>query len=89
MLVASLARSSANGQYVVVAAPWADLSQTINVIAAADGGLLEIGGLSNIVIAASTRADFPASVRAAGAWLVFPSPRLAGCFSAQAEGAGQ
>ncbi|CAH1656884.1 MULTISPECIES: hypothetical protein [unclassified Chelatococcus] len=89
LTVASLARSSENGQYVIIAAPWADLGQTIGVVAAADGGLLEIGGLSNVVIAASTRPDFPASARAAGAWFVFPSPRVAGCISALAEGTGQ
>ena len=40
------------------------------------------GGLPNIAVAAATRPDFAKALTAAGAWLVLPSPRLLGCFSA-------
>ena len=85
LLAASLSGPGRSGQYLIVAAPWASLGQTINLIGSADGRLVEPGRFPNIAIAASSQADFAERARFAGAWLVFPSPRIAGCFSAPTE----
>lgn len=83
LLLASLSSAASNGQYVVVAAPWSSLGQTIRLVGAADGDLVQAGRFANVVIAASDLPDFPTAARNAGAWLVFASPRLAGCIGAR------
>ncbi|OYW85498.1 MAG: hypothetical protein B7Z20_08995 [Sphingobium sp. 32-64-5] len=85
LTTASLSASGRNGQYLVVAAPWSSLGQTINLLGSADGGLVEVGRFQNIAIAASSHADFAERARAAGAWFVLPSPRIAGCFDVPTE----
>ncbi|HEY0269944.1 MAG TPA: hypothetical protein VGC10_03035 [Sphingomonas sp.] len=79
LLMASLSGSGRSGQYLVIAAPWSSLGQTINLIRFADGGLVEAGRFQNIAIAGSSHADFAERARDAGAWLVVPSPKIAGC----------
>lgn len=85
LLVASLSGGASKGRYLVIAAPWTNLAQTINLITDADGGLVETGRFQNIAIAASPSAGFAARARDSGAWLVLPSPTDAGCFGAQTE----
>src|SRR5688572_12699677 len=85
LIVASLSGSVRNGEYLVIAAPWSRLGQTINIIGTAQGGVIEAGRFQNIAIAASARSDFVDRARDAGAWLVLPSPRIAGCFSPQVK----
>jgi hypothetical protein len=67
------------GRWLVVAAPGTRLATMVNIVAAADGRLVQPGRLSNIVIAASARPDFPAALSRAGAWIAIPAPALGGC----------
>jgi hypothetical protein len=85
LLAASLAGPGGTGQYLVIAAPWSSFDQTLSLIRAADGGMVQTGGFRNIMVAASSRADFAERARRAGVWLVVPSPRVAGCFSRRLE----
>ena len=85
LLTASLSGAVREGQYLVIAAPWSSLGRTINLVRDADGGFVEAGRMPNIVIASSSHADFATRARQAGAWLVLPSPRLAGCSGDQSE----
>ena len=89
LLVASLSGDGRGGQYVVIGAPWASQSRMIAVIRGADGGLAALGGFGNIAIASSSRGDFAARARQSGAWLVLPSPRIAGCFGLPSEASPQ
>ncbi len=77
-----------SGQYLVIAAPFTALDDTLGLIGRAGGGLVATGGLGNIVIAAADGPDFAARASAAGAWLVVPAPRVLGCFT-PAEGVRQ
>jgi hypothetical protein len=89
LLGASLSGDGRNGQYVVIGAPWAGQSRMIDVIRGADGGLAALGGFANVAIASSSRSDFAARAKQGGAWLVLPSPRIAGCFGLQSEASPQ
>lgn len=85
LFVASFSGTARNDQYLVIAPPWSNVGNTIDLILAADGSLVEAGRLQNIAIAASSRPGFSARARSAGAWLVLPSPSAAGCFGNQTE----
>jgi hypothetical protein len=89
LLGASLSGEGRNGQYVVIGAPWSGQSRMIDVIRGADGGLAALGGFANVAIASSSRSDFAARAKQGGAWLVLPSPRIAGCFGLQSEASPQ
>jgi hypothetical protein len=79
LLVATLSPSGKNGQYAIVAPPWYRLDQTIALVRAADGGIVEMRGPANMVIAHSTDPDFVRTVYHAGALLVIDPLRLRGC----------
>lgn len=83
LLVASLSGAKDSGQYLVIAPPWSSFSQTVHMIAAADGGLVSPGRFQNVAIAASLRDGFAGRALDAGAWFVLPSPQAAGCFGVQ------
>lgn len=85
LIMASLATPGRDGRYLVLVAPWASFGETLDIIEVADGGLLDMGGFPNIVMAASARVDFADRAREAGAWLVLPSPFIAGCFGGQTK----
>ncbi len=85
LLAASLSGDGRAGQYLVIGAPWAGYGRTVQAIRGADGALAGVGGFGNIAIATSSRRDFAARARQAGAWLVLPSPRLVGCFGLSSE----
>lgn len=85
LFIASLSGSGRNGQYLVITAPWSSLGTTIDLIGSAEGGLIETGRFQNIAIAHSSHADFAERAREAGAWLVSPAPRIAGCIGIQTE----
>lgn len=89
LLGASLSGEGRNGQYVVIGAPWAGQSRMIHVIRGADGGLAALGGFANVAIASSSHRDFAQRARQGGAWVVLPSPRIAGCFGLQSEASPQ
>jgi hypothetical protein len=81
LLGAYLWDGPATGQYLVVAS---NSGQALNAVRRADGGLVRAGGFG-VVVAHSSHADFARRLRAAGAWLVVPSPFAAGCFGGKAE----
>ena len=74
-----LSAADGSGDYLVIAAPWRDRAQMADMIGRADGGVAGFGGLPSVAIAMATGPDFRARMREQGAWLVIPSPRLAGC----------
>lgn len=80
LAVAMLAASPVRGQYLVLA-PGAGGGQLTDLVYRAGGGVVGLGGLRGIAIAASEDPDFPRSVKAQGAWAVLPSSRLLGCFT--------
>lgn len=67
------------GQYLVVLPPWSAAGQTFSLVAAANGAMVAPGRFRNIAIAASGDDGFANAALKAGAWIVVPSPRLAGC----------
>lgn len=87
LILASLSGPAGQGQYLVIAAPWSERADMLDMVWRAGGGISGFGGLSAIAIAMGDRPDFAASLRAQGAWLVLPAPRVLGCFTPQDEGA--
>jgi hypothetical protein len=79
LVAATLAPTGKDGQYAVIAPPWYDLRRTIALIQTAGGGVADIGGPTNIVIAHSEKPDFVRALYGAGAWLVIDPMRLRGC----------
>ena len=78
---ASLLRGGVPGWYLVMTPPGSTLADTVNIVIAADGRLVQTGRFPNIVIAGSPRPDFPSALRRAGAWLAIPAPQVAGCLA--------
>lgn len=85
LVLASLPPAAPGAQVVVIAPPGTPFAKTLAIVAGARGALVARGRFANIAIATSPRADFPAALRRQGAWIVFSSPRLAGCFGASTE----
>ncbi|SED94906.1 hypothetical protein SAMN05443249_6013 [Beijerinckia sp. 28-YEA-48] len=83
LLAATLSAAEKSGQYLVVAAPWSSLGQTMSLVGMAHGEIVEAGRFENVIVAASSRPDFADNARHAGAWLVLPSPRVFGCFDSK------
>ncbi len=79
LVAATLAPTGKDGQYAVIAPPWYDLRRTITLIQAAGGGVADIGGPQNIVIAHSEKPGFVGALYGAGAWLVIDPMQLRGC----------
>ncbi|MET0238257.1 MAG: hypothetical protein ABW184_00015 [Sphingobium sp.] len=86
LAVANMWPGAGSRQYLVIAAPGSSFGQTVNIVRASDGGIVESGRFSNIVIASSVRPDFVDALRRAGAWLVLAAPSLKGCGSALTKG---
>lgn len=80
VFVAALSPSGDHGQYAVVAPPWYGFAQTIGLIDAAGGDIVEFGDLTNIVIVHSSNPRFVRALYHAGAWLVIDPVGLRGCF---------
>jgi hypothetical protein len=81
LALAGMTTLPTTGQYLVIASPGSSLADTINIVQAAGGRLVEQGRWSNIVIAGSARADFASAVRRTGAWLAVAAPSRGGCFT--------
>ena len=77
----TLAGAGIGGQLLVIGPPAIDRTGVNGIVWQAGGAVIGHGGLPNIAIAASDQPDFAGALKAAGAWLVLPSPRLLGCFS--------
>ncbi|WP_378944690.1 hypothetical protein [Paracoccus sp. R86501] len=80
LAVATLVASPVQGQYLVLA-PGAGGGQLTDLVYRAGGGVVGLGGLPGIAIAASDDPDFRSAMKAQGAWAVLPSSRLLGCFT--------
>lgn len=78
-LLAATPAAGPPGRWLVVAAPGTRIATIVNIVAAADGRLIQPGRLANTVVAASARPDFPAALRRAGAWAAIPAPSRGGC----------
>lgn len=85
LLAATLSPSGKDGQYAVVAPPWYRPGETIALIQKADGGIVDMGGPANIVIAHSENPNFVHRLYGAGAWLVIDPLRLRGCVGFRGE----
>lgn len=79
VFAATLWPSGDQDQYAVMAPPSYNLGRTIVLVRAAGGGVVEVGGIKNIVIAHSANKNFVAALYRAGAWLVIDPQRLRGC----------
>ena len=84
LAIAKLMPTGADGQYAVIAPPWYALPQTISLVQAAHGGIVEVGDNGNVVIASSHEPDFVRALYGAGAWLVIDPVRLRGCLGLKA-----
>ena len=84
LLGAYLWDGPATGQYLVIAAPWSNSGRAIDAVRRADGGLVRAGAFG-LIVAASSHVDFARRLRAAGPWLVLPSPFAVGCLGGTAE----
>jgi len=76
---ASLLLDRAEGEYLVVGSPFQAPRDLLLTIAAADGAVAASGGFENMMVAVSDQPDFAARLRAAGALIVLPVPRVFGC----------
>lgn len=78
-LLVGLAPAAGQTQFAVIAAPWWSLSRTAELVGAAEGDILDVGGLPNVVIAHSDDPGFVAALYRRGAWLVLDPVLLRGC----------
>jgi|GEM_PF-1670344 len=86
LAVATVMATPVQGQFLVMA-PRLDAENLMDAVYRAGGGVVGLGGIAGIAIAASDDAGFKSAVLAQGAWFVVPSPRILGCFT-QTERAG-
>lgn len=77
--IASLQLKGVEGHYMVIAPPWATQMQSLALLAGSDAQMVSAGGLQNIIIVASDQADFVEKTKRAGAWAVWPAPKILGC----------
>lgn len=82
LVLASLSAGPSTGQYLVIAAPWQGREQVADLVWRAGGGVAGFGGLSSVVVAMGDGPGFAETLRAQWAWIVLPSPRGLGCFTA-------
>jgi hypothetical protein len=79
IFVSALSPTGDRGQYAVVAPPWYNLTQTIGLVAAAGGDIVDFGGIAAVIIVHSEHPGFIRALYHAGAWLVFDPVGLRGC----------
>ncbi|MDN5567443.1 MAG: hypothetical protein L0G27_01610 [Paracoccus sp. (in: a-proteobacteria)] len=81
LAVATVMATAVQGQFLVVG-PGLDPARLMDVVYRAGGGVVGLGGVPGVAIAASDDPGFRAAVLSQGAWFVMASPRLLGCFAA-------
>lgn len=83
LIIATLLGAGNSGQMLVFGPPALDRDRVTGIVWQAGGTVIDFGGLPNVAIATAMteRPDFAEALKAAGAWLVLPSPRLLGCFA--------
>lgn len=72
-------------QMAVVAPPWYSMGETVSLVVAAGGRIVETGGFGNVLVAASDDPRFSSELYQAGAWLVVDPIRLRGCLGLAAS----
>lgn len=80
LAAATLTASPVQGQYLVLA-PGAEGGRLTDLVYRAGGGVVGLGGMRGIAIAASEDPGFRQAMLAQGAWAVLPSSRMLGCFT--------
>jgi|TARA_B100001765_G_scaffold214269_1_gene181900 hypothetical protein len=80
LATATILTSTVPGQYLILARPGTATGAILDMVYRARGGIVGFGGLPGIALAASDDPGFAEAVRAEGAWIVLPSPKLLGCF---------
>lgn len=78
-LAAGLTPGDGQAHLAVIGAPWKRLDGMAALVAAADGRIVEAGGLPNVIFARSDQPGFAAALYRAGAWLVLDPALLRGC----------
>lgn len=73
---------SGQRQVAIVLPPWDGTLQAAAIVGRAGGRLVDAGGLPDIFIVTSDRADFINALYRAGAWLVINPIAAHGCLSA-------
>jgi hypothetical protein len=79
IVAAGFSPTGAGGQYALIAPPWFDQGQTMQLAGAAGGDVVDIGGFSNVMIVHAKDPNIVRALYAAGAWLVLDPARLRGC----------
>lgn len=79
IFAAALSPTGDGGQYLVIAPFGYDLVQTVELVGAAGGDIVDLGDLANVVIVHSENPRFVRALYRAGAWLVIDPMRLGGC----------
>ncbi len=85
----TLGSPEARQQMAVIAPPWYSTGQTIALVAAAGGRVVETGQFANILVAYSDDSHFSSALYGAGAWLVVDPVQLRGCLGFSAARASQ
>lgn len=81
LVLGTLLTKTIPGQYLVVTPLDAGRVEMLELVYAANGGVVGFGGLPNIAIATSVDPGFKQAALAGGALFVMPSPRLLGCIT--------
>ena len=79
LFAASFIPSAERGAYAVMAPLSYNLAQTAELVARAGGDIVDIGGLTNVLIVHSSNPDFAKTAYRAGALLVIGRADLGGC----------
>lgn len=78
-LVVGLVPRNGQSEFAVIGSPWRGLGEMAEMVAAADGSVVDAGGLPNVIFARSDSPGFAAALYRAGAWLVLDPALLRGC----------
>lgn len=87
LIFGTLLTNTIPGQYLVVTPLHTDRVQMLDLVYAANGGVVGFGGFPNFAIATSDDPGFRQAALAGGAVFVIPSPRLLGCITPEGEAA--
>jgi hypothetical protein len=79
IFMAALSPSGDRGQYAVVAPPWYNLTETVELVATAGGDIVDFGSVADVVIVHSESQGFVRALYRAGAWPVIDPVKLHGC----------
>ena len=84
--LATLSGPGAGDQVLVIGPPALDREGVVDIVLRAEGAVVDVGRLPNVVIAVADRPDFTRALREHGAWLAVPAPQPFGCITEQEAG---